>query len=35
MLAKFDIAAQREKEMTGVWVQGEKIAALNKKSAAG
>ena len=31
MLAKFDIAAQREKEMTGVWVQGEKIAAIGIK----
>jgi lipoyl(octanoyl) transferase len=30
-LAKFGILAGREKEMTGVWVQGEKIAALGVK----
>jgi len=30
-LAKFGILAGREKEMTGVWVQGEKIAAIGVK----
>jgi lipoyl(octanoyl) transferase len=30
-LMKFGISAEREKEMTGVWVQGEKIAALGVK----
>ena len=30
-LAKFGISAGREKEMTGVWVQGEKIAAIGVK----
>jgi lipoate-protein ligase B len=30
-LAKFDIEAGREKEMTGVWVNGEKIAAIGVK----
>jgi lipoyl(octanoyl) transferase len=30
-LVKFGISAGREKEMTGVWVQGEKIAAIGVK----
>jgi lipoyl(octanoyl) transferase len=30
-LMKFGISAGREKEMTGVWVQGEKIAAIGVK----
>jgi lipoyl(octanoyl) transferase len=30
-LVKFGISASREKEMTGVWVQGEKIAAIGVK----
>ena len=30
-LSKFHIAANREKEMTGVWVGGEKIAAIGVK----
>jgi lipoyl(octanoyl) transferase len=30
-LVKFGISAEREKEMTGVWVQGEKIAAIGVK----
>jgi lipoyl(octanoyl) transferase len=30
-LKKFDITAGREKDMTGVWVQGEKIAAIGVK----
>jgi lipoyl(octanoyl) transferase len=30
-LAKFGIIAGREKDMTGVWVQGEKIAAIGVK----
>lgn len=31
VLNKFKISGEREKEMTGVWVQGEKIAAIGVK----